>query len=281
MNTSSTGTCYFISNCFLSSSVITEGGTYSVCFYGDLILSKSDRENVIVLWSITSFTSNTPIPNPDTAPTNHDPQTATRSAFFPPALTDGAPAQYSRLLQFSIPEGDRVWMRFSLFPGNGDDKGPVLAFCNSYSKVSFWDLRRLEAYHQITNGDEDMIKDPSLRPPFLKPFQSRKRGRLLIRGRGGRRSTPPTDSTNSQRSGSDMASISGNPKNVDWDKSLKGWEDRYAMGDPLQDLLAHKEEVVKGLGFCGRQIAWSGDGAWCVVVGSMGAWAVLQRWRKK
>jgi polycomb protein EED len=80
-----------------------------------------------------------------------------------------------------------------------------------------------------------------------------------------------------------MASISGavgSSKTLDWDRSTEEWEKRYAIVNPIQDLLAHKEEVVKGVGFCGRQVAWSGDGAWCVVVGSMGVWAVLQRWGK-
>jgi polycomb protein EED len=177
-------------------------------------------------------------------------------------------------------------MRFSLFPGIGET-GPVLAFCNKFSKVSFWDLRRLEEYYQITSGDEADIKDPTRRPKFLNPFQRRQRGRPFLRGRGGRRSASPTDSTNSQRSASDMASSGigtsavGHSKNVDWDKSIEGWDKKYAIDDPLYDLMPHKEEVVKGVSFCGRQVAWSTDGAWCVVVGSMGVWAVFQRWGNK
>ncbi|EHK99925.1 hypothetical protein M7I_4180 [Glarea lozoyensis 74030] len=230
-----------------------------------------DREDSIVLWSIAGFSSSSPIPDVLSAPTAHERQTSTRSAFSPPALTDGAPLQYTRLLQFDIPEGDIVWMRFSLFPGT-ETTGPVLAFCNKFSKVSFWDLRRLEEYASIISTPEK-IKDPVLRPKFLNPYQRRQRGRGIIRGR--RRSNSPTDSTASQRSGGDVAGT------VDWEKSKAGWEMRYAMDDPLKDLAPHREEVVKGLDFCGRQAAWSPDGRWCVVVGSMGVWAVLQRWGNK
>lgn len=61
---------------------------------------------------------------------------------------------------------------------------------------------------------------------------------------------------------------------------MKGWQDKYEMGDSIEVLEPHKEEMVKGLGFTGRQLAWSADGMWCVVVGSAGVFAVLQRWGK-
>jgi polycomb protein EED len=88
----------------------------------------------------------------------------------------------------------------------------------------------------------------------------------------------------SSRSASEMAGSSttvANPKHVDWEKSMEGWDSRYAIDDPQRDLLPHREEVVKGVSVCGRQAAWSSDGAWCVVVGSHGVWAVFQRWRNK
>jgi len=59
------------------------------------------------------------------------------------------------------------------------------------------------------------------------------------------------------------------------------WETKYEMGDPLKELEAHQVETVKGLGFMGRQIAWSSDGQWCVVVGSAGVIAILHRWEKE
>jgi polycomb protein EED len=59
------------------------------------------------------------------------------------------------------------------------------------------------------------------------------------------------------------------------------WEKKYDMGDPLKELEAHQVETVKGLGFMGRQIGWSSDGQWCVVVGSAGVIALLHRWEKE
>jgi polycomb protein EED len=53
------------------------------------------------------------------------------------------------------------------------------------------------------------------------------------------------------------------------------------MGDSLLELEAHQIETVKGLGFMGRQIAWSSDGQWCIVVGNAGVIAILQRWEKE
>lgn len=67
---------------------------------------------------------------------------------------------------------------------------------------------------------------------------------------------------------------------IDWERSMKGWQKKYDMGDPWVNVEAHKEEVVKGLDFTGRYIAWSRDGQWCVVVGSAGVFALLQRWAR-
>ncbi len=68
---------------------------------------------------------------------------------------------------------------------------------------------------------------------------------------------------------------------IDWAKSRSLWEKKYEMGDPLAELEAHQVETVKGLGFMGRQVAWSSDGQWCVVVGSAGVIGLLQRWEKE
>ena len=49
------------------------------------------------------------------------------------------------------------------------------------------------------------------------------------------------------------------------------------MRDAFKGLEAHKEEVVKGVSFTGRQVAWSADGEWCVVCGSAGVVALWKR----
>jgi polycomb protein EED len=68
---------------------------------------------------------------------------------------------------------------------------------------------------------------------------------------------------------------------IDWAKSRSLWEKKYEMGEPLMEVEAHQMETVKGLGFMGRQVAWSSDGQWCVVVGSAGVIGILQRWEKE
>lgn len=156
---------------------------------------------------------------------------------------------------------------------------PVLAFCNTGSKVFFWDLSRLEEYHDAAKNGGD-LKDPNTRPSFLNPFQRRNRGGGAAGGAVARlhRAASPTESSSSYHTGSDVQDKEKDKGGIDWDKSLKGWVKRYEMGDPLVNLDAHKEEVVKGLGFTGRYIAWSRDGQWCVVVGSAGVFALLHRW---
>lgn len=160
----------------------------------------------------------------------------------------------------------------------------VLAFCNAGSKVFFWDLDRLAEYVDATRDGGD-LKDPSNRPTFLNPFQHRVRGGRV--GRGGamariHRETSPTESSNSYQTGSDQAEKEKDKDKgkVDWDRSMDRWAKKYQVGNTLRLIEAHKEEVVKGLGFTGRYIAWSRDGQWCVVVGSAGVFALLQRWGK-
>jgi polycomb protein EED len=64
----------------------------------------------------------------------------------------------------------------------------------------------------------------------------------------------------------------------DLQKSKEIWSKRYALSDAWTDLAPHKEEVVRGLEFTGRQVAWSTAGELCVVVGSAGVIGVFERW---
>jgi polycomb protein EED len=200
-------------------------------------------------------------------------------------------------------------MRFSLFPGS-KTSNPVLAFCNGVSKVFFWDFARLEEYYDIidylpggaTNPNQNAVPSavgntsfssasgpaPDLpssstprKHPFLQPFQRRNRGGAVARLA---REASPTESSSSHHTGSDNTADkdpdAGKGK-VDWARSRALWEKKYDMGDPLKELDAHQVETVKGLGFMGRQTAWSSDGQWCVVVGSAGVIAILHRWEKE
>ncbi|KAH8593006.1 hypothetical protein B0O99DRAFT_628635 [Bisporella sp. PMI_857] len=272
-------------------------------FHHDLIISKAEREWNIVLWSITGFNSKHPPPSPLTAPTVHDMDNDTRSAFSPPSSP-----MYSRLLQFSIPDTDVMFMRFGFYPGNPDPRfggglsGPVLAMCNSSSKVLFFDFRRLEEHHDYIQALENTtaatqalpsatdstspakansIVPDIKRPPFLIPFKSRNRG-----GSSHIRAIDRIAASHGSPSGSERSTTMPEEKEkstaaADEKKSRENWGHRYFIGDSQKDLLPHKEEMVKGLNFVGRQIAWSTGGEWCVVVGSAGVISIFERWGGK
>ncbi|PSS25870.1 hypothetical protein M430DRAFT_134729 [Amorphotheca resinae ATCC 22711] len=259
-----------------STSEVHSGIVDCVAFHNDLILSKCHDEECIVLWAISGFSSANPPPSPLSAPTTHDSARDTRSAFTSPTSNPNT-LQYTRLLQFAVPDSNIMFMRFGLYPGSATSN-PVLAMCNTASKVFFWDLARLEEYHDfLTNltaaGTNPTDANTPPRPSFLVPFRHRNRGPSAL---SRVRDTSPTDSTSTDsHSHSHTNTDTNNPPH-----SLETWAKRYAIGDPFEDLAAHKEEVVKGLGFVGRQIAWSRGGEWCVVVGSAGVIGVFERWRK-
>lgn len=94
------------------------------------------------------------------------------------------------------------------------------------------------------------------------------------------RGASPTESSSSLNTGSSDVQDrqKENTGKIDWDRSVKNWNRKYEMDSPLVNIDAHKEEIIKGFTFTGRYITWSRDGQWCVVVGSTGVFAVLQRW---
>ncbi|RDL33618.1 uncharacterized protein BP5553_07986 [Venustampulla echinocandica] len=253
-----------------------------VAFHGDLIFSKVAVEECIVLWSITNFNSKNTPPSPDSAPTPHDTQRETRSAFSSSTLsTSGSSNQYTRLLQFDTPkttESAITFTRFSLYPGDSTHN-PVLSFCNATSKALFWDLGRLEAYHDLLSSGADLTQTAT-RPPFLNPFQHRNQSSMhgTPAQISKQRANSPTESCSSRQTGSDVLTGDKEKGKVDWDKSLKNWAGKYEMGDVLEALIAHKEEIVRGVSFTGRSLAWSNTGNWCVVAGSGGVFTLLHRW---
>jgi polycomb protein EED len=212
-------------------------------------------------------------------------------------------------MQFSIPDSEVMFTRFSLFPGTPSGN-PILAFCNTGSKVFFWDFDRLEEYYdwvstqppelgyQAANNSfsgnisaQETIK----RPTFLVPFQRRTRGGGAAGGSAITRlarENSPTESASSNQTGSDgqagdsehggRGEVDNNrgKGKIDWEKSRLLWTEKYEVGNFLEIMEPHKEEVVKGYTFTGRQVGWSADGEWCVCVGSSAVIAVLQRWGK-
>ena len=214
-----------------------------------------------------------------------------------------------------------MFTRFSLFPGckTGPGRHPVVAFCNTNSKVFFWDFERFENYfdtqgslpgadgilapgagagagyrgtsHSPVKGEKSekglsIPTDNTPRAhPFLNPFQRRNRGGGNVGGAGAlarlARETSLSESTGSEHTNQDESSTTNNNAGkgkIDWARSREGWKAKYELSDPMTELEPHHTEMVKGLKFTGRQIAWSNDGEWCVVVGSSGSIGVLGRW---
>jgi len=129
------------------------------------------------------------------------------------------------------------------------------------------------------------------RPAFLMPFRHRTRG-------GGVASALQRVKDRDRDEASEVESTSGNDSPgpnlthshgltqpgekgmtaADAEKSREIWSKRYAIGDPLAELTSHKEETIKGLTVCGRQVSWSRGGEWCVIVGSNRVIGVFERW---
>ncbi|CAD6439165.1 0cca7be2-c284-4a9a-9222-2c9d7e5899ba [Sclerotinia trifoliorum] len=138
-----------------------------IYFYNDSILSRAATEQCIVLWDITGFDSQGPIPGYDKAPIQHEAANGryTLTCFTDPSKSDC----YVRLIEFSAPETGTLWIRFSFFQGlpipesssNSDQdhdpnqnpisnsrSHPILAITSYTSKIYFWDLHRLTAYNK-------------------------------------------------------------------------------------------------------------------------------------
>ncbi|ESZ91798.1 hypothetical protein SBOR_7814 [Sclerotinia borealis F-4128] len=173
-----------------SSSEIHTASVDCVCFYEDSILSRSANEECIVLWEITGFDSKGLIPDHDKAPTQYE---AANGSLTLTCFTDPTKFEsYIRLIEFSAPETETFWMRFSLFQGlpipeppsykspypdlNSHESPnssthrthPILAIGSHTSKIYFWDLTRLESYFDYVRSlptsltcKNDPVPDPS------------------------------------------------------------------------------------------------------------------------
>jgi polycomb protein EED len=240
---------------------------HSVTFHGDLVLSKALHEDCIVLWLIKGFNSTSAPPPQSSAPTNYDTEPDTRSAFSPPPSAFDRSRQYTRLLQFAIPDCFEFYMRFSLYsPLSAPVTHPILAMCNSASKVYFWDFKRLEEFHDYVMSSKDIHGDASQsvqRPVWLPASRSKGKSR-----------DADTESTTASSHTLSTEAAMANPADIPPSQTRK-----YAMGDPFGMVEAHKVVDTKLKGsWTGRQVAWSACGKWCVVVGSPNVIAVFERW---
>ncbi|KAI5926724.1 WD domain-containing protein [Camillea tinctor] len=250
-----------------------------VAFFGDLVLSRACHEDIIVLWRIEGFSSQDPPPAASDAPTTSDTERLTRSAFAP-ATSSACPPQYTRLLQFYTPWcGHQFYLRFKLF--HSKNKHPILAFGNAHSTIFFWDLARLMSYHDFINDVRDPNRDksqPIHRPGWLVPIQHRHKGDAVNKLRD---AVSDRESVVSGRTGSIDVETHVD-QNADYSQeTLDAWEGKYDMTRVEEPIKAHSQSNITVKDFVGRQVAWSGNGEWCVVVGSKNLAIVLQRWQKK
>ncbi|EON66049.1 hypothetical protein W97_05292 [Coniosporium apollinis CBS 100218] len=224
-----------------------------VRFYNDLIISRSAKENKILLWRIDGFNSSHPPPPSASAPPKTSSSPPTRSAFG---------ARFQRLLQFEAPLTNLFYMRFGLF--HAPEKHPVLVMGNERSKLFFWDLQALE--EGVESGDPTLGRG----------------GRGGYRGRGkgavgsGRQGVLREESIASNVSG-----VSSNVGSVGVSSATStgsGGERKWNIGDPFRGIVAHKSITVGKVTFATRAIAWSGGGEWCVAVGDNGMICLFRRW---
>lgn len=249
----------------------------SVSFFGDLVISRACHENTMVLWRIEGFNSEDAPPSRDQAPSTHDPRKQTRSAFAP-VLSKGRPMRYTRLLRFSTVDCNvQFFMRFRLFHEPG--KHPILAFCNTKSKIFFWDLERLTAYRQFMGALEEAKQTEKGAHPQRPGWLQVKKGKKEAVGKGTAISQVRAQEKESNASASpDPDAAAGQPYSQ---KTLREWAEMYDISSDARPLLPHRTVQATSSTdstFVGRQVAWSPGGEWCVVVGSGNRAVVCHRW---
>lgn len=233
-----------------------------------------------MLWRIEGFNSQDPPPLPSDAPTLADSSKLSRSAFVQDSSAF-SPVLYTRLVEFHATGCEnQFYMRFSVFQAPG--RHPVLAFCNVKSKVFFWDLERLTTYHDFMTALKDPKRDksapPLARPPWLQAKGPKKAEGTskLLREPADKDSLASADATPDPEAKAGVGSFHPDV--------IANWESMYGISQPHNHpLKPHKTVVVAGEkeNFMGRQVAWSPDGAWCVVAGNLNRAAFFQRWAKE
>ncbi|KAM7188216.1 WD40-repeat-containing domain protein [Rhypophila sp. PSN 637] len=255
-----------------------------VAFYGDMILSRACHEDKIVLWRVEGFDSGNPPLPPLGAPTNFDPKEQTRSAFAKVSPPNRY-ALFTRLLQFSTPDcHSQFFMRFRMF--HTQNKHPILAFANAKSKTFFWDMNRFREYNRFIDAldDHEEANKSKETPNGRPPPPPEKPHWLLVKKGKAPNPRAVTGGAGGAGGKNSMATASPDPDNVIGlggynQRTLTEWAEMYETGNPQALIRCHKQNTIDG-SFVGRQVAWSPEGDWCVVVGNQNNAILYHRWGK-
>ncbi|KAK0629759.1 WD40-repeat-containing domain protein [Bombardia bombarda] len=236
-----------------------------VAFFGDLILSRACHEDIIVLWRVEGFCSDDPPLLPSQAPTTYDPSKKTRSAFCP-TLSEAQPAYFTRLLQFHTPDCmSQFYLRFNVY--HVPNKHPILAFCNAKSKILFWDIARFGAYERYMADVKAFQAGKRMTPPEKPSFLQVKKGKKP-------ESSAVVSASPDPQSIPNATAVSYNQV------TLSEWAEMYDTTNSHGMIKPHRTVAVADypVSFVGRQVAWSTEGEWCLVVGNNNMILICQRW---
>lgn len=231
----------------------------SVLFYGDLVLSRSAKEDQIVLWKIDGFNGNSPPPPRPTAgqkgaygisnpEESNDAYGTTSSAFG---------GRHQRLMTFDTPFTSLFYNRFSLF--HMPNKRPMLVMGNERSRFMWWDLQRLE--------EEGEMDDNST---VSRTNSKRKRP-----DRDGHHRE---DSVGSNASSGIHSTGTGTSAQSSNSALLKSNTKPNSISDPFTPIPCHKTNAVPRISFNTRRMAWSVGGEWAVAAGDHGTVCLFRRW---
>jgi polycomb protein EED len=139
----------------------------------------------------------------------------------------------------------------------------------------FWDLERFTTYSRYMASLKDTQRDRSS-ATMEKPSW------LLVK-----KNKKPDNASNLRNitaaDKESMVSASPDPESVTTlgfnQKTLSEWAEMYDTSNAHGMVKPHRVGQVDGA-FVGRQVGWSPEGDWCVVVGSQNRALIYQRWAK-
>lgn len=234
----------------------------------------------------------------------------TRS-YFAPAQSlspQSRPAMFTRLAQFHTPDcGVQFFTRFKMFHVPG--KHPVLAFANARSRTFFWDFARFAEYGRYMaelkeaavgkigrgaaenengngNGNGEAAQAPAVvqKPSWLVVKRPKKTAAAAMADTASSMRSFPISAAGAGDKES-MVSASPDPESATTvlghtRETLQAWAEMYDLSNPVGYIKPHRALQIDG-GFVGRQVGWSPEGEWCVVVGNGNRALIYQRWGKE